>query len=352
MSSRRGQVTAVRVMTTLFVLILVSGCYLVKQGGYLVSHQVKAKHVSRLRRDSTLSGKQRGFLNEIGRIRQFAVDSIGLVGNDNYTRIVHIDSSYLLAMLSAADSASFIVKKWCYPFFGCFPLRSYFDLRDAERAGARLAQKGYEINIEKSPGYSTLGILSDPVYSFMADYPVYLLANYIFHEQTHATVYLKDVQFSEELATFIGREGALNYLRTYYGPLSPEYRSAHRLMSDQKIYQELIRGLIAELKEVYERQIERAEKIRLKTGIVNTFRERLARDYDSLFTTQRFRGVEQLSYNNAFLAIRITYTLDLTLFDQLFYKYKGNLREIVRFAVSLKKRKEPPKELLKKEIGR
>ena len=77
----------------LLALMFCCGCYLLKQGGYLFSHQVKAKRVNRLMRDSTLSGKQRSFLNEIGRIRQFAVDSIGLDRNNNYTRIVHIDSS-------------------------------------------------------------------------------------------------------------------------------------------------------------------------------------------------------------------------------------------------------------------
>ncbi|MBN1575117.1 MAG: aminopeptidase [Chitinispirillaceae bacterium] len=341
----------IRILTALATPILFNGCYLIKQGARLVSHQAGAQRITHLMRDTTLSDKQRRFLREIERIRMFASDSIGLVRNDNYTRLVKIDSSYLLAMLSAADSASFSVKKWCYPFFGCFPLRSYFDMRDARRAGARLARKGYEINIEKSGGYSTLGIFSDPVYSFMADYPVYSLANYILHEQTHATVYLKDVQFSEELATFIGREGGLNYLRTYYGPQSPEYRRAQELIVDQKVYQEFIRGLIAELDGVYKRPIERAEKIRLKNAIVKSFRRRLARNYDTLFTTEWFRGVEKLSYNNAFLAIRITYTLDLELFSRLLEKKNGDLREVVRFAVSLKKRKDNPKVLLKKEIG-
>ena len=344
-------VPTIRILTLLAALMLCCGCYLLKQGGYLLSHQMKARRVSRLMRDGTLSGKQRTFIDEIGRIRQFAVDSIGLVSNDNFTRIVHIDSSYLLTMLSAADSASFIVKKWCYPFFGCFPLRSYFDVRDAKRAGERLARKGYEINIEKVDGYSTLGIFSDPVYSFMAEYPVYTLANYMFHEQTHATVYLKNVQFSEELATFIGREGALAYLLMWYGEESPQYRDAQRLIADQKTYQRLIRELIAELDIVYKQSIDRAEKIMRKKTIVANFKQRLIDNYDSLFTTEWFRSVEKQSYNNAFLAVRMTYTLDLELFALLYEKKNRDLREVVRFAVSLKKRKGDPKEFLKQEVG-
>jgi|GEM_PF-816887 len=342
----------VRTAALLILALCLSGCYLAKQGRYLIKHQTGAVRIDRLMADTALSEDRREFLREVESIRRYAFDSLGLVRNSNYSRLVSVDSSYLLAMLSAADSASFTVKKWCYPFFGCFPLRSYFDINDALRAARRLAAKGYEINIDKVSGYSTLGIFSDPVYSFMSDYPVYSLANYIFHEQTHATVYFRDVQFSEELATFIGREGALRYLMMRFGADSPEYVEALRLINDEKRYLALLRGLVCELERVYDQPISRSEKIRIKKETVQGFKRRLVNDYDSLFTTESFGGIGKCSFNNAFLAVRRTYNQDLELFSCLSDCYGGDLRRVVEYAVSLKRRKGGGdlKELLRKEI--
>ncbi len=317
----------------------------------MLSHQIKARSIARLMLDTTLSEKEIHFFNELENIRKFASDSIELVRNKNYTRIVYLDSSYLLAMLSAADSASFRVKNWCYPFLGCFPLRSYFDIKDAQKEARRLAGNGYEINIEKVDGYSTLGIFSDPVYSFMKDYPLFTLASYIFHEQTHATVYLKDVQFSEELATFIGQEGALKYIQHRVGLDSPQYIDAQNFLKDQKIYLSLIRKLIDELDSLYSLPLERYIKIEKKRMIIDNFKYRLKNDYNNLFSTTYYRGIEKHSFNNAYLAVRRTYTYDLGLFEQLYKKKNNNLKDVVRFAVSLKKQKGDPKEILKKELG-
>lgn len=334
------------------IIPLFSGCYLARQGAYLIRYQVRSRPIVKVKKDTALSDSTKRFFDEVERIRRYAVDSIGLKPNKNYTRYVTIDSSYLMAMLSAADSASFETKKWCYPFFGCFPLRSYYKISDARRAGERLTRRGYEINIDKIDGFSTLGIFSDPLFSFMADYSVFTVAQFIFHEQTHATVYFgKDVQFSEELATFIGRTGALNYLETYYGSDSPEYLQARDYISDQETYLELLRKLYETLGTMYNLTITRDEKISRKKTIIQEFKRHLKEDYDSLFSTEWYRGVEKLTFNNAFLAVRMTYTLDLKLFNR-FYAARGNsLREVILFATSCKKRRGSPKTLLEQEVA-
>jgi predicted aminopeptidase len=325
-------------------------CYGLKQATLFLRDQSRAKPIDRLLQDSTLADSTRTFFKEIERIRAFAVDSLGLEGNKNYTRFVSTDSSYLMVMLSAADSASFTTKKWCYPFLGCFPLRSYYKIRDAKRVGRRLVRKGYEINIDHVDGFSTLGIFSDPVYSFMAEYPVYSLASYIFHEQTHATVYLKNVQFSEELANFIGREGALRYLKTWYGEDSETYRKAQEFIVDQQTYLRVLRELYNRLGDLYRRDISRSEKLAEKAEIIADFRKLLTDRYDSLFSTQLYRGVEKNSFNNAFLAVRMTYNLDLELFERYCAQQGGDLRKVVQFAVGLKKRKGDPKKYLRQAV--
>jgi predicted aminopeptidase len=342
----------VRTLLCLLILSLCNGCYLIKQGVNLFSYQMRSRPIQRLMRDTTLSAKNRDFFKEIERIRAYAADSIGLVRNKNYTRYVTIDRNYLVAVLSAADSTSFTPKKWCYPFFGCFPLRGYYDIRDAKRAGERLAGKGNEINIDEVDGFSTLGIFSDPLYSFMADYSPFALAHFIFHEQTHATVFFKNVQFSEEFATFVAREAALRYLKSYYGPDSPTYQKTLKSIVDQQTYLKLLRTLYTDLGAVYRQNISRTEKLKRKKVIVDRFKQRLVDDYDSLFTTQWYHGVEKNSFNNAFLAVRMTYTLDLGLFERLYQQQGNDLRGVVRFVAGLKKKKGDPKKHLEAAIPR
>lgn len=325
--------------------ILSSGCYYIKQGSSLLSNQMRAKKIKNWGTDSTLSEKERALFNAIDSIRAYAFDILGLKKNANYTRYVRIDHTYLVAVLSVADSASLTPYTWCYPFLGCFPLRGYHDSVDAQKAGKRFADKGYEINIDKVNAFSTLGIFSDPVYSFMKEYPVFSLARLIFHEQTHATAFFKNVQFSEELATFIGNEGALEYIKVRYGDESVEYCNALDYLEDNKTWIRMLRNLYNKLDSLYHTDISREEKILEKKKNIAALKHTIKTCYDSLFITDLYRDVVDLSLNNAFLAVRMTYSLDLELFAEL-RRTKGSLRDVVTYAKELKKRKGDPKKLL------
>ncbi|MCX7725974.1 MAG: aminopeptidase, partial [Chitinispirillaceae bacterium] len=250
-----------RIIIISIFLLGCSCCYILKQGVILISDQIRAKPIDKLKNKQNISIEEKKFFNEVEKIREFAFDTIGLIRNKNYTRFIRIERDYLVAVLCAADSLSFTTKKWCYPVMGCFPLRGYYHKKDAENEAKKLIKKGYEVNIDEVDGFSTLGIFSDPVYSFMEKYPIFFLANYIFHEQTHATLYFKDVQFSEELATFIGREGALKYLRSRFGEESTEYISAKQYLQDEDTYLSLLRALYKRLDIIYKSDKTKEEKL-------------------------------------------------------------------------------------------
>ncbi len=87
----------------------------------------------------------------------------------------------------------------------------------------------------------------------MTDYSVFALASLIIHEQTHTTLFIKDqVQFNEELASFVGIEGALNFIKDKYGEDSEFYRQALNNREDWDRYSSLIKGLHEELDLLYE----------------------------------------------------------------------------------------------------
>ena len=88
----------------------------------------------------------------------------------------------------------------------------------AESLKAELESEGYEVRIRPVGAWSTLGFFNDPILSNMLERSPGALAELIIHEMTHATLYVKDgVDFNENLATFVGEQGALEFLEAQYG---------------------------------------------------------------------------------------------------------------------------------------
>jgi predicted aminopeptidase len=280
------------------------------------------------------------FLNVVTEISRFAVDSIGLVKSGNYSRYVSINKPYLVDVVCASGPADFNAYQWCYPLFGCWPLKGYFDRQDALREAGRLAKEGLDVYVGRVDAFSTLGFFSDPVYSFMEDFPVYRIADLIIHEQTHATIYVKNqVDFDEELAEFTGSEGALWFIRSKFGPASAVYETAVKLSKDNDTYYRLIHSLYAGLSAVYgDSGMPLSTKLARKRHMIDGFKDSLARNYDSIFLTKAFRGLEKAGINNAFIGIDMTYSRDLDLFYLLYAQKNRDLRTTLAAIKSIEKK--------------
>ncbi len=317
---------------------LLDGCYLWKQGICMFTYTLGATPVSRVARRPDTPDSLRRFFSLVNDIRAFAVDSVGLKKTSNYTTYVTINKGYLLTMVSATGAADFTPYTWCYPLFGCWPLRSYFDKADADSEAARLSRKGYDVSEGPVDGFSTLGILSDPLYSFMRHFSVYQIANLIIHEQTHATLYVKNqVDFDEELACFNGSEGALRFIRSRYGDTSTEYAASVNFSADLATYNRVMRVLYTRLADVYKSDLPRAEKLRHKQTIISRFRDSISTHYDSIFRTPSFRGIQKAPINNASLATDMTYGLNLGLFYRLYAIKHRDFHAVMRTVESFAK---------------
>ena len=334
-------------------LLLFNGCYLIKQGTYILRYNFRAQKIDKVLNDPETPEPTREFLDLVQEIGAYATDSIGLKKNRNYTTYVKIDKDYLVDVVSAAEDVSFKQYKWCYPFFGCFPLKGYFEKEDALKEAEKLKGKGYDVNVDEVDGFSTLGIFKDPLYSFMKDFSVFGIASFIIHEQTHATVYVKNqVQFSEELATFVGNTGAMNFIRQKYGTDSDIFRSAVLAEQDREAYLGLLRGLYNELKSMYQSGINREEKLNRKEEIIADFKEKVSTEYNRFFKTGSYSRLSKININNAYLAIRMTYTNDLKLYQELYIKEGENLKSFMDSVIKLSKKKGDLKEHLMKEINK
>jgi predicted aminopeptidase len=255
-------------------------------------------------------------------------------------------------VVSACEKVSFDQYKWCYPIVGCVPYKGFFERNDAQKEAAKLAKKVYDVNIDQVDAFSTLGFFKDPIYSFMRNYNAFELASLIIHEQTHATFYMKNqAQFNEELASFVGDEGGLAFVKMKYGENSREYQDAVLLQKDYASYIKLIQGLYDSLKLLYESKKNKDVKLAEKQRIISAFQKQVSENYDQYFRTDNFRGIGKREINNAYIAVRMTYSLDLGDFYRLYEKYGRNLKETVRFFKSIKNSKTDPVRLLKEKLS-
>jgi predicted aminopeptidase len=274
------------------------------------------------------------FVEQIRDIRRFAQEELGLRETANYTRYVDIDRDYLALVVSASAKDSFLRHEWWFPVAGRVPYKGFFNEKDARREAEKLKRRDLDVWVREVDAFSTLGWFRDPLYSYMREYPVYRLADLIIHETLHATVYLKgQSQFNEELAEFVGREGARLYMEKTFGPDSGEYRQMTDSEADSAVYLSFIQDLIAELEELYNSGLRREEKLQKKDELIRSAQTRFEAEYETLFQSDNYRGFSRLPVNNAYLELfRLYYSGG----DYLADLYERSGRDLVGFIAAAK----------------
>jgi predicted aminopeptidase len=329
---------------------LFSGCYTLKQGVTMLGYLGRGVPLETLEDDGDgdtgEAERNRSFAEQVKDIRAFAIGELGLRETKNYTRYVQIDRDYLAAVVSAAAKDSFTRYEWWFPVVGKVPYKGFFYADDARKEGQKLAKKDLDVWIRQVDAFSTLGWFRDPLYSYMRDYPAHVIADLLIHELLHATVYLKGhSQFDEELAEFVGREGARLYITSRFGEESEEYRAMADRAADSAAYVAFIRELIAELEAVYRRDASREEKLGRKEDVIKAARERFEAEYESRFRRDNYRSFSTMRINNAYLELFRLYYEESRFFEELYEKSGRNLRAFIAAAKNLKAKGDPKRQL-------
>jgi predicted aminopeptidase len=307
-------------------------------------------------------GGDRLFVQRVEDIRRFAMEELGLKESKNYTNYVELDRDYLAAVVSASAKDSFTRYEWWFPVVGKVPYKGFFNVEDARKERAKLEKKDPDVWVRSVDAFSTLGWFKGPLYSYMKKYSDRDLADLIIHELLHATVYLNNhSQFNEELAEFVGTEGARLYMNKISGTADDAAddtavnTGAEESRADRAAYLAFIRGLIAELDEVYKSSITREEKLIRKDEIIEAAKTRFNAQYDSLFKTVNYRGFSELPVNNAYLELYRLYYEEEHYFKDLYEKSGSNLPNFIAAARTLNSvrltKKSSPKEELEKALG-
>lgn len=286
------------------------------------------------------------FMHLVTDIRSFAMEELGLKMSKNYTTYVELDHDYLAAVVSASQRDSFRRHEWFFLVVGKMPYKGFFDVKDAQKERTKMEKKDMDVWIRGVDGFSTLGWFKDPLYSYMRGYSPARLADLIIHELVHSTVFIKkQVKFNEELAEFIGSEGARQYMETRYGTDSDEYREMLESETNSRSFVAFIQGLIAELDTLYSSDIGREEKLAEKELIINAAKEKFDAEYESRFSNDNYRWFSELQINNAYLELFRLYYTDDNFFEDLYERSSRNLPAFIAAAKTITKKGNPREQL-------
>ena len=319
-----------------FILFL-SQCYYLTQGSVMLNYYSNTVDFETVLSDENTDDETEELLLHVIDIKKFAVDELGLNEGKNYTRYKEIERDYLVTLISACKSDSFEPYIWNFFPMGEFPYKGYFIERHANYQVNRLKMEGYDdIYVRKVTAFSTLGILEDPVFSFFAKFSIFRLANLIIHEQTHTTIFIQnEINFNENLADFIGYQGALQYIGKLYGTDSDEHNLITAYIQDKEVYREYLNKLYLELDELYSSDLDLEDKLEKKEEIIAQYKNQYENEYENMFRTNSFHGFTDMEVNNAYIMQYRTYTDNQDIFIKLFDSFDNILFNMINFLKQL-----------------
>ncbi len=262
-------------------------------------------------------------------VRDYARDVLKLNVGGSYSSYSYVDTPDLTYIVVAAPKTELTPYTWWFLIVGRVPYKGFFSKEEAQAEVTRLQAKGYDTYVRTSAAFSTLGWFDDPLLGHLLRYDKVTLADVVFHELFHNTVYVKGAgAFNESIANFIGHRAAIDFFRHRAGESDPEYREAVRAWDQEKEFADFLDGLVATLNELYGRDIPVEDKLRLREEVFTRSKADWARRV-SAGAAPRFRGFALQPLNNAVIMHYIIYLKNLKLFEALYEAEGGNLARFI-----------------------
>ncbi|WP_201747830.1 aminopeptidase [Dyadobacter flavalbus] len=328
----------------LLVILLLAAFYykdLISYGWMQASGQIgilmNVEDVEDVMKNPAFPDSLKARIRLIQEIKQFGVDSLGLEPSKNYTTFYNQHGKPLIWLITASPRYKIEPYKWRFPVVGTFPYKGFFDSTRAVTEEQQLIQKGLDTDIGEVSAWSTLGYLKDPILSSMLKRKDGSLANLILHELTHGTLFVKsDLELNENLASFIGDQGAIRFLKYKFGENSQELKLYEYSKEYNDAYSgHMLRG-IAKLDSLYKTFKDLSpdpKKDTLKKRIIMN----ILSDADTLLSSKRtFKNKNSLPDsklpNNAYFISYQTYKSKQDIFRKEFKsKFGGDLKKYLAY---------------------
>jgi predicted aminopeptidase len=320
-------------ITLLITILIISNCklvsYGVKQGLGQIRLVRNARPISEMMKDPLVPDSLKAKLLLVDEIKRYAIDSLGLNPSKNYNTFYDQKGKPIVWVAVGCDAYKMVAYEWKFPILGKLPYKGYFKETEATEEANRLSKEGYDSRVATVSAWSTLGYFKDPILSEMLNQSEGQIARLIIHELTHSTLFIKGkAQFNENLATFVGDEGAKQYLKSKYGMESREYKQYIGEINDADFFSEHILRGAKELDSLYAKfspnlsdSLKKEEKYQLIGKIIN--------DLDTIHFSETFtfKKLKSKLPNNAFFVGYITYNSDQgKLWDDFKNKFNSNFK--------------------------
>ncbi len=262
-------------------------------------------------------------------VRDYARDVLKLNVGGSYSTYSYVDTPDLTYIVMAAPQTELVPYTWWFLIVGRVPYKGFFSREEAQEEAKGLQDKGYDTYIRTSAAFSTLGWFADPLLGHLLRYDKVTLADVVFHELFHNTVYVNGAgAFNESVANFIGHRAAIDFFRQTAGEASPEYNEAVLAWDQEKEFANFLDGVVSTLSELYRRDLPLEDKLRLRQEVFTRSRDEWAQRV-STGAAPRFRGFARQPLNNAVLMHYIIYLKNLDLFEALYNTESSNLARFI-----------------------
>jgi len=328
-ASAQSILIAVLAMTLLSLLSACSPVYVLRaayeEGKILWRRQPIAAYIEQPEVNPETQDK----LKTVLLVREYARDVLKLNVGGSYASFSYVDRPDLTYVVIAAPKTELRPYTWWFLIVGNVPYKGYFAKQDAETEIERLKAKGYDTALRTSAAFSTLGWFDDPLLSHLLKYDKIGLAEVVFHELFHNTLYVSGQgAFNESVANFVGHHAAIDFFRAKFGADSAEHKRAIQWWSEEREFGAFIGEITRDLIELYQSEISRQDKLRLREEVFSRSRAEWARRIADR-PLHRFRGFSQQALNNAVLMHYVVYLKDLDLFELLYRSAGENLPKTI-----------------------
>ena len=329
----------------LALLIPLTGCgnvlYLSRLGWHQAFVTFRSVPIQEVYEDKGMGNEAKERIRFIQEVKRYGEERLGLTKTENYSKFFEVKGS-VLYVVTASEKDRLQLYHWSFPIIGRVTYKSFFTRDGAIKEKEWLDQKGLDTLIQRAGAYSTLGWLRDPIFSNMLKWNESTLANIILHEMAHATIYFKgQTDFNEQMATFIGNRGAIDFLTEKYGLGSKEVIEAIHAQEDDLIFSRWIDQACKRLSSFYEQPISRDEKLRGRESVFQSIKEEF-REINGQFKTDYYRDFDKVNLNNAVLLAHHRYLHRIEKFEILYENLGRDLKKMVEFFKKIQGSKQEP----------
>lgn len=316
-------------LAVVLLVISADARYLARAGVEEARLLLRRKSIDKLIADSSTPAALRQRLQLVLAARAYAGDVLGLAVGKTYTTYADVGRDTLLLVISASRRDKLREHTWRYPIVGIVPYKGFFKASRARAEAAQLEARGLDVYLRPSGAFSTLGYLSDPLFSTAMSRDTMELVATVLHELAHNTLYVKSqTPFNESFASFVGYRGAEAFFRSR-GDTVDAKRAAARWRDERTLdvfYAELARRLDS----AYADNLSGERLERTREALFAWAREQFRGAVGQSLETYDWRWFAQAPLNNAVIIAERLYRMDLNLFDEIYLQNNADIAETIR----------------------